>query len=500
MQSADTLARACGSGRLVRLSSLAPSASAALDRETLGVVNRGTVAARVTARVQLGVAMVVVALAAIVLSTTAPVPEISGDTVPGRVGAAVLRCAGTFDLRRLDWVKREADESSTYYYMWPDKTGAYTSIFGPGPAVVGAVALVDFDAGDRLGDIDLRKRERLAAAFLVALAGALIVLAAGVRCTPARAGLTGLVAVASFAGAATMGQGLWQATTALPFLAAALATLAWREPSRRLASLAAVPDAGAARRFGHVAADHRSARRRARSRVAPACPPSHAARLVAAVVLVLAATAPLVVWNAIHLNSPFPIGQWKANKRMNEGSVFSIAHVANGIAGLVASPGRGLVWFAPIACVGFVRGVRPHPSAPDHPWRLAAVGMLLQLIAMALFFKWHGGQAFGPRLLAETTWVATFLALGTRIDDRARHLATAAAVVTCMVGLVGLYAWRPQQWELRRVPDVHADALWDFADSPLSAIFVYRHHRAGGHDAPPTHGVECRADGTLRSF
>lgn len=221
---------------------------------------------------------------------------------------------------------------------------------------------------------------------------------------------------------------------------------------------------------------------------------------VAAVVLVLAATAPLVVWNAIHLNSPFPIGQWKANKRMNEGSVFSIAHVANGIAGLVASPGRGLVWFAPIACVGFVRGVRPHPSAPDHPWRLAAVGMLLQLIAMALFFKWHGGQAFGPRLLAETTWVATFLALGTRIDDRARHLATAAAVVTCMVGLVGLYAWRPQQWELRRVPDVHADALWDFADSPLSAIFVYRHHRAGGHDAPPTHGVECRADGTLRSF
>ena len=61
------------------------------------------------------------------------------------------------------------------------------------------------------------------------------------------------------------------------------------------------------------------------------------------------------------------------------------------------------MWFAPIAIVGVVMGLR------DRTWRWVAGGVVLQVFAMALFFKWHGGQAFGPRLLAEATWIAIFL-------------------------------------------------------------------------------------------
>jgi hypothetical protein len=460
------------------------------------------------------VAIVIVAIAAVALSITAPLRPISGDTVPGRIGAAVLRCAGTFDLRRLDWVQQAADRSSTYYYMYPDKTDEYTSVFGPVPALVGTLALLDFGEGDRIADADLRARERYAAAFLVALAAAMLVLAAGARSSPVRAGLTGFVAVASYAGAATLGQGLWQATTALPFLTGALALLAWRDRSSRLALLAGL----ATPTLLVLAA-------MLRPTIAPLCGglglvwllharPRTRRGWIVAIAVVLAASAPLVVYNAIHLYSPFPIAQWKVNKLLNQGSPFSIGHAATGVAGLVASPGRGLVWFAPIIVVGVVRGLRRGDSEVGGPWRFAAIGVLLQLLAMALFFKWHGGLAFGPRLLAEATWVATFLALGTSVSTKAsikesiatpwtpaaRYLVGAAAVLTCVVGLTGLYGWRPEQWELRRIPEVDASALWDFVDSPLTAIFVDHGPRPPARDVPPTDGMECRSDGTLRSF
>jgi hypothetical protein len=455
--------------------------------------------------------MVVAALAAIVLAATSPIRRVSGDTLPGRMGAAVMRCAGTFDLRRIDWVKHAADENSTYYYMYPDKTGEYTSVFGPAPAVAGTLALLDFGKGDRMTDADLRRRERFSAAFLVALAAALLVLAAGARCSPVRAGLAGLVAVASYAGAATLGQGLWQATTALPPLTGALALLAWRERSPRLSVLAAVATPALLVLAAML-----------RPTIGPLCgglglvwllharPRTHRAWLVA-IALVLATSAALVAWNAIHLHTPFPVAQWHANRRMTQttGSVFSVSHAATGIAGLVASPARGLVWFAPILIVGAVLALRRPPNAPTPPWRYAAVGILLQLVAMALFFKWHGGQAFGPRLLAEATWVATFLALGARIDARAADaaaprnlvtLATIATVVTCAVGLAGLYRWYPEQWESRRVPEAHPAAFWDFVDSPISAMFVDHGPSRPAYDAPPVRGYECRKDGTLHSY
>jgi hypothetical protein len=471
-------------------------------------------------RARLGLAAFAIAIVAVVLAAASPLRETSGDTVPGRIGGLVLRCGGTFDAARVDWVKAALDRKRTFYFLRYDHADEMTSVFGPAPAVVGALAVLDVGDGDSISDASLRTRERLAAAMLIALSAVLLFVAAmrppgaekragnadvgsrgapevdttlpsrsaapttgrsSSRATLSHATLAAAVAVLSFAGVATLGQGLWQATTALPFLVGALATLAWRTERPRLALVTPALLLLAVMLRPTIAPlvlglgitwarDTRSRR-----------------TWIIAAAIALVAASPLVAWNAIHLYSPLPIGQWKANAR-EASSVFSIGNAGTGVAGLLVSPARGLLWFAPLALVGVVTGLR------SRAWRFVAAGVVLQLLAMALFFKWHGGQAFGPRLLAEATWIGIWLALG-----RVRIVAIACAAITILVGQLGLWSWRPEQWESRRVPEAHPSAFWDVVDSPLASTIVSTPKMPLAHDSPPTNGLTCD-HGHLRSY
>ncbi len=414
----------------------------------------------VARRSRIALAATIVGVVAAILCVLAPLRQVSGDTVPGRLGGAVLRCNHSFDLAHIDWVKAMSDDKVVYYWFEPDDAGEWTSVFGPAPAVIGSLALFDFGPGDTIADATLRRRTRGAAAVLLGLAAALLVIAAAARSSIARATLVGVVAVASFAGAASLGQGLWQATTALPFVTGALATLAWREhrpglrfvtPALLLAAVMLRPTiaplvAGLGLAWAIGARDR--------------------CTWLVALAIALAVVAPLVAWNVVHLSSPFPLGQWRGNLRTATVDVFSLGNVATAVAGLVASPGRGLVWFAPVAIAGIVVGARG-----GRELRCVALGCVLQVLAMAAFFKWHGGQAFGPRLLAEVTWVGCWLALGAG-GRMHRAIAALAIAVTVAVGQLGLWQFEPEQWETRRVPEAHPSAFWDVVDSPIPAAFT----------------------------
>ena len=404
--------------------------------------------------------MAATAVVAIALCVLAPLRPTSGDTVAARLGGAELRCGGSFDLYRLDWIKQARDSKHTPYYVWGDDLGEITSIFGPAPAVVASIALLDFGDSDSISDRTLRQRERDAAAVLLALGVALLVLAAAARSTWRRAVLTGAVAMLSFAGAATLGQGLWQATVALPPLVGALATLAWREriPRVALATPALLVLAVMLRPtiaplgLGMGIAWAVQAR-------------GWRIWLVAAG-LALVVAAPLVAWNIVHLWSPFPVAQFEANARFTHDHAWQLSplRIAAGIGGLVVSPGRGLVWFAPIALVGaWVARRSPH--------RIIALAVVGQIAAMALFYKWHGGFAYGPRLVAEAVWVAIWLALGAGLE-LPRRTGQLAIAITLVVGQLGLWRFRDEQWEARRLPDDHEVALWDFVDSPIAATLT----------------------------
>jgi len=413
-----------------------------------------------------------VAAAAIALCVLAPLRYVSGDTTGGRVGGALLRCAGSFDLSRVDWVHDEKVRGRTFYFIWPDVTGEYTSVFGPAPAVIGAVALADFGEGATLDDDTVRRRERAAAAVLLAISAVLLAVACRARTSWPRALVASGTAVLSFAGAATLGQGLWQATTALPPLMTGLALVAWRERYPRLA-------------LGAPAALLLAVMLRP-----PVVPLALAIALswvdrdrkrwLIAAAIALAAVAPLVAWNAIHYWSPFPLGQWHANANQS-------VHVFGapvGIAGLLVSPGRGLVWFAPVALVG----VAARWKSPT------AIGVIMQVVAMAAFFKWHGGLGYGPRLLAEATWVAIWLAC----DVRWAVLAPAIAL-TVIVGQLGLWKYQPEQWERRRKPEANHAAFWDVRDNPIFATLdTIPAGTPPAYDSPPTAFLRCD-HGTVRT-
>lgn len=124
-----------------------------------------------------------------------------------------------------------------------------------------------------------------------------------------------------------------------------------------------------------------------------------------------------------------------------------------GLYGLLASPGRGLLLYAPLALVGlgrlFFRGVPPAVRA------LCGGAPLLLLLTVARFEGWHGGSAWGPRHLLP---VLPLLAVPALLAPRpaARAAVALGTAVNALGVLVAAGAWI--SWaELLRPP---AGASW----------------------------------------
>ena len=406
--------------------------------------------------------------------------HITGDAVPGRYGGLLLHCGGGFDLARVDWIAERDAAGKLPYWGYHDNDGHVVSTFGPMPAEVMRLALIG--TGDTVSDAALRARERFIACFMIALAACALALAALRRRSLRDSIAIGAIAALSYAGLATLGQALWQQTVALPPLVGALAAVAWRD-ERPAALHATLPLLAIA------------------VLVRPAIAPlacgigltwllARPARWWLGVAIACIVAVPFVWWNLAHTGSVLPLGQATANAALtDETFAFSRAQIGLGIGGLLISPARGVLWYAPIVIVGVVRAIRQRKELP------IAGAMIAQLVMMALFYRWWGGHNFGPRLLDETVWIGIWLALGSQIPiEKPKRLLVVATAVTVIVGQLGLWMWRAEQWETRRQPDIDDSALWDFVDSPIPSTFrsVDRELTAIDVDAP--RAMQC--DGT----
>lgn len=103
-----------------------------------------------------------------------------------------------------------------------------------------------------------------------------------------------------------------------------------------------------------------------------------------------------------------------------------------GLFGLVLSPGRGLLVYAPLALVGlarvFLRGVPPAVTA------LCGGAPLLLVVTAARFEGWHGGSAWGPRHLLPVLPLLVVPAL--LASRRAAWTAAAAGTAVNALGVV----------------------------------------------------------------
>jgi hypothetical protein len=76
---------------------------------------------------------------------------------------------------------------------------------------------------------------------------------------------------------------------------------------------------------------------------------------------------------------------------------FSIGYVPYGLAGLLVSPGEGLIWYCPCAVLA-VAALWQIRTRRLEAWTIIALAAS-SLLLHSIWYEWHGGSSWGPRLL-----------------------------------------------------------------------------------------------------
>jgi hypothetical protein len=161
--------------------------------------------------------------------------------------------------------------------------------------------------------------------------------------------------------------------------------------------------------------------------------------------------------------------------------------VGEGIAGLLFSPGRGLLIYSPVFILSLV-GVGVVWAKGPQLFRYASIGLLLVVLLYSKWFMWWGGWTYGPRLLSDLTpLLCMYLYPLCHAMDRWRLLrAGFVALGLLSVGCHALGAWWYDfRWDLVHNPDQYPARLWQWRESPLVhyarrgvsdvAIALFRH-------------------------
>jgi hypothetical protein len=138
-----------------------------------------------------------------------------------------------------------------------------------------------------------------------------------------------------------------------------------------------------------------------------------------------------------------------------------------GLAGLLFSPGRGLLIYTPVLV--FAAAVRGRPS----PLLTAClVFSALHLAIVAKWAMWWGGYCWGPRLLSELAApliVMTALATPRLASRPVRAAFATLALYSFLVQALGVYVYPRGRWDHTPVPVDHVPSrLWDWRDNPIA--------------------------------
>jgi hypothetical protein len=145
----------------------------------------------------------------------------------------------------------------------------------------------------------------------------------------------------------------------------------------------------------------------------------------------------LVLWfNQVRFGSPFTFFQATVLGNLDQlaSPWFSRAHF-EGMAGLLVSPGKGLLWYAPP-----LLGVA---AAVPQLWRrhrasVAALGvqLVVSLLVFGAFRYWHGDWAWGPRYVAPLCVAAA--PLGWRVVEWAQAAGSGPRLAAAAAGLLAI--------------------------------------------------------------
>lgn len=112
------------------------------------------------------------------------------------------------------------------------------------------------------------------------------------------------------------------------------------------------------------------------------------------------------------------------------------APLLDGLAGILLSPGRGLLIYSPVLLFSFVGMGMVWRKNGDPLMRTASIGVVLTILCYGKYHTWWGGWTFGPRLLADLTPLLALLLMPV-VDriPRSRKLLVGVVVLTlCSIG------------------------------------------------------------------
>lgn len=167
-----------------------------------------------------------------------------------------------------------------------------------------------------------------------------------------------------------------------------------------------------------------------------------------------------LLYNVMRFGTPLAFGQtWE----------FALPAMLDGLAGLVFSPGRGLVWYCPPAALVLFR--LPALLRSHTPAVLPVTGLFLgYLLLHAFWLYWGGGWCWGPRLIFPV--VPPLVALAGLMEGpwrKALMLATAVGVLIHLPTLVSTYERYYHEANAQRIP--WREILWVPEYAPLVRVW-----------------------------
>jgi hypothetical protein len=381
-----------------------------------------------------------------------PWHRFTGDTVPARLIPQSLLQSGTLDLS-----SHPLAHNPDIAYAFIRRDGRIFSAYPIGTPLLA----VPFFVG-MCGEIDSLRRERLSAAVLAALSAMLVVLVAR-RLGAARwhAVALGFVYGLCTATWSVSSQLLWQHTGGQ--LCNAVALLAVLVAGRSLGWWAV---AGCA------------------AGMAVVCRPTNAVVVAAFGVVALlrgrhcalsffAGVAPFavgLVWYNLSIAGHIAGGYAPYSGRVWE-------TVAQGrwlehLAGLLLSPGRGLLIYTPVVVWSVLESVRSVRSGIRPETAACASIITAYVLLTSLWFNWWGGYSYGPRLLADMLPFAAALAVPVVTRPVSRWVRLAMVLTVAWSGVVqsgGVYR-DTGRWNADPPIDRTPERLWSWRYSPLVAV------------------------------
>ena len=144
---------------------------------------------------------------------------------------------------------------------------------------------------------------------------------------------------------------------------------------------------------------------------------------------------------------------------------FSLSFVPTGIAGLLVSPGRGLIWYSPVlllAIAGFRTAKKTHALEA-----LLVASLFAGFLSLhSVWSFWGGGWSWGPRFLLPA--MPGLAALIGALDGRWRRTAIALAILGFIINAPTLFAFYERYYAEANERGVSEQQItWSLAQAPF---------------------------------